>query len=49
MENDTIVLNTPIDAEGNPVADEDINNKMFVVVRNTKSAMNNLVSGYSHL
>ena len=24
--------------EGNPITDEDINNKMFVVVRNTKSA-----------
>jgi hypothetical protein len=27
-----------LDAEGNPIADEDVNNKMFVVVRNTKSA-----------
>lgn len=35
---------TPRDAEGNPITDEDINNKMFVVVRNTKSAQNNLVS-----
>ena len=25
-----------------PIPDEDINNKMFVVVRNTKSAQNNL-------
>lgn len=36
--NDTIVAVTPRDSEGNPITDEDINNKMFVVVRNTKSA-----------
>lgn len=44
MHNDTIVAETPRDSEGNPIPDEDINNKMFVVVRNTKSAQNNLVS-----
>ena len=44
MENDTLVAVTPRDAEGNPIPDEDVNNKMFVVVRNTKSAQNNLVS-----
>jgi hypothetical protein len=33
---------TPRDNEGNPIPDEDVNNKMFVVVRNTKSAQNNL-------
>ena len=33
---------TPRDQDGNPIPDEDINNKMFVVVRNTKSAQNNL-------
>jgi len=33
---------TPRDSEGNPIPDEDVNNKMFVVVRNTKSAQNNL-------
>lgn len=44
MENDTIMAQQPLDAEGNPIADEDVNNKMFVVVRNTKSAQNNLVS-----
>ncbi len=37
----------PLDAEGNPIADEDVNNKMFVVVRNTKSAQNNLVSTHN--
>lgn len=42
MENDTIMAQQPLDAEGNPIADEDVNNKMFVVVRNTKSAQNNL-------
>ncbi len=31
-----------LDNEGNPITDEDVNNKMFVVVRNTKSAQNNL-------
>ena len=31
-----------LDSEGNPITDEDVNNKMFVVVRNTKSAQNNL-------
>jgi len=35
---------TPRDQDGNPIPDEDVNNKMFVVVRNTKSAQNNLVS-----
>tara|TARA_B110001450_G_C17551111_1_gene452704 strand:+ start:807 stop:986 length:180 start_codon:yes stop_codon:yes gene_type:complete len=44
VENDTIMAQQPLDAEGNPIADEDVNNKMFVVVRNTKSAQNNLVS-----
>ena len=44
IENDTIVAHTPRDQEGNPIPDEDVNNKMFVVVRNTKSAQNNLVS-----
>ena len=44
VHNDTIVAETPRDSEGNPIPDEDINNKMFVVVRNTKSAQNNLVS-----
>ena len=48
IENDTIVVNTPRDAEGNPIPDEDVNNKMFVVVRNTKSAQNNLVSIQYH-
>lgn len=42
MENDTLVAQTPRDVEGNPIPDEDVNNKMFVVVRNTKSAQNNL-------
>jgi hypothetical protein len=42
VENDTIVANAPMDEEGNIIADEDVNNKMFVVVRNTKSAQNNL-------
>jgi hypothetical protein len=31
-----------LDSEGNTIVDEDVNNKMFVVVRNTKSAQNNL-------
>ena len=44
VQNDTLVAVTPRDQEGNPITDEDINNKMFVVVRNTKSAQNNLVS-----
>ena len=44
VENDTIVANTPRDQDGNVIPDEDVNNKMFVVVRNTKSAQNNLVS-----
>ena len=44
VENDTLMAQQPLDAEGNPIADEDVNNKMFVVVRNTKSAQNNLVS-----
>jgi hypothetical protein len=35
VENDTIVEDLP---EGAPNTDEDVNNKMFVVVRNTKSA-----------
>jgi len=38
------VTDAPKDEEGNAIADEDVNNKMFVVVRNTKSAQNNLVS-----
>jgi hypothetical protein len=38
VENDTIMINAPKDNDGNPIQDEDINNKMFVVVRNTKSA-----------
>ena len=42
IENDTIVAELQKDAEGNPITDEDVNNKMFVVVRNTKSAQNNL-------
>lgn len=42
IQNDTIVAETPRDEEGNPIPDEDVNNKMFVVVRNTKSAQNNL-------
>lgn len=42
VENDTIVNEPLLDSEGNPIADEDVNNKMFVVVRNTKSAQNNL-------
>jgi len=42
VENDTIVANTPRDQDGNVIPDEDVNNKMFVVVRNTKSAQNNL-------
>ena len=46
IENDTIVAHTPRDEEGNPIPDEDVNNKMFVVVRNTKSAQNNLVSQF---
>jgi hypothetical protein len=32
------MINAPKDNDGNPIPDEDINNKMFVVVRNTKSA-----------
>lgn len=48
VQNDTLVAVTPRDQEGNPIADEDINNKMFVVVRNTKSAQNNLVSSSSY-
>lgn len=44
IQNDTIVTQTPRDMNGEPIADEDVNNKMFVVVRNTKSAQNNLVS-----
>jgi len=36
------VAHTPRDCDGNPIPDEDVNNKMFVVVRNTKSAQNNL-------
>ena len=44
VHNDTLVAETPRDEDGNPITDEDINNKMFVVVRNTKSAQNNLVS-----
>lgn len=47
MHNDTLVAETPRDAEGNPIPDEDVNNKMFVVVRNTKSAQNNLVSTFN--
>lgn len=35
-------METPVDEDGNAIADEDVNNKMFVVVRNTKSAQNNL-------
>jgi len=42
VENDTLVADLPEDVDGNPVIDEDVNNKMFVVVRNTKSAQNNL-------
>lgn len=42
VQNDTLVAVTPRDQEGNPISDEDVNNKMFVVVRNTKSAQNNL-------
>jgi hypothetical protein len=38
IQNDTIVSQTPRDQNGEPIADEDVNNKMFVVVRNTKSA-----------
>jgi len=38
VENDTLVAETPVDENGNPITDEDVNNKMFVVVRNTKSA-----------
>lgn len=38
IQNDTIVTQTPRDINGEPIADEDVNNKMFVVVRNTKSA-----------
>lgn len=49
MHNDTLVAETPRDAEGNPIPDEDVNNKMFVVVRNTKSAQNNLVSTFNIL
>ena len=49
IENDTIVAHTPRDSEGNPIPDEDVNNKMFVVVRNTKSAQNNLVSKLIHI
>lgn len=37
-----MVAQTPRDQEGNAIPDEDVNNKMFVVVRNTKSAQNNL-------
>jgi hypothetical protein len=37
-----LVAQTPRDQEGNAIPDEDVNNKMFVVVRNTKSAQNNL-------
>lgn len=48
VQNDTLVAVTPRDSDGNPIADEDINNKMFVVVRNTKSAQNNLVSNFSN-
>lgn len=44
VQNDTLVAVTPRDQDGNPIPDEDVNNKMFVVVRNTKSAQNNLVS-----
>ena len=44
VHNDTLVAHTPRDEQGNPITDEDVNNKMFVVVRNTKSAQNNLVS-----
>jgi hypothetical protein len=36
------VTEPQLDSEGNPITDEDVNNKMFVVVRNTKSAQNNL-------
>ncbi len=42
IENDTIMTEPLLDAEGNAITDEDVNNKMFVVVRNTKSAQNNL-------
>ena len=42
VENDTLTHETPVDGDGNPITDEDVNNKMFVVVRNTKSAQNNL-------
>lgn len=42
VENDTLVAQTPRDKDGNAIPDEDVNNKMFVVVRNTKSAQNNL-------
>lgn len=38
VQNDTLVAETPRDSEGNPIPDEDVNNKMFVVVRNTRSA-----------
>ena len=42
VENDTILEESQLDSEGNVITDEDVNNKMFVVVRNTKSAQNNL-------
>lgn len=42
VENDTLVSEVQLDSDGNPIVDEDVNNKMFVVVRNTKSAQNNL-------
>ena len=42
VENDTITTEPILDAEGNQITDEDLNNKMFVVVRNTKSTQNNL-------
>jgi hypothetical protein len=48
VQNDTLVAMTPRDAEGNTITDEDVNNKMFVVVRNTKSAQNNLVSSENY-
>jgi len=49
VHNDTLVAETPRDSEGNPIPDEDVNNKMFVVVRNTKSAQNNLVRTFYKL